>query len=877
MHEKLFGLSNNQIETQRKIYGTNELKTKSKLNGLIRFLNQFRSPLIVALIIIAIITFLMHEYADTIVIMAVTIFNSIIGFVQETKAENTISALKNLIKQKAKVKRNGEVVNIFASELVPGDLVLLESGDAIPADGIFLHSKNLQIVESQLTGESFPVQKKSVSRSIIDQVEGIYKSSRNNEKENLIDKLVKVLSASKFEEHEYGYQSTSVATGRAEMFVLKTGMSTRVGQISKTVIEQVKQSTPIEKKLKKLTHIIIRIVLVCCLIVFGLGLMQGMSPIEIFKIAISLGVSAIPEGLPIVVTLTLAIGAWRMGKARAIIRNLASSSTLAGVNVICTDKTGTMTEGKLTLSDIITLGEIENSQQDEKLNFNNPEEKQALLYSTLCNDGFISTDGNEFGDPLDVSLLKSAKQHKINFVEYKNKYLRIDEQPFDSQIKYMGTLHKYENDNLLIVKGAPDVLLDKCVFKNAETKGKIVDFIEKLNQKGLRTILLATKRTTSYKIAETGIDRLEFGGLFEFIDPIRKDATKAVSICRNSGIAVVMITGDHISTAKYIAEKSGIFDPNKDVALLGSEVEIMSDSELESKLSSIKVVARATPEGKMRLINAYKKSGNIVAMTGDGVNDAPALTSADIGIAMGIAGTDVARESADMVLTDDNFATIVKGIEEARVVFENLKKVIIFLFSTSFGEIITITVAIIFGFPVPLLAAQILWLNLVTDGFLDVAIATEGKEDHIMKYNPSRYSKRILDSGHFTRIIILGIAMSIGAIVFFAYAKANYGIDEARTMTLLVLAAFQWFNAYNVRSETKSIFQMNLFGNKALVLAFITVVILQILAIYHPIMQPLLKTTHIEPYSWIFALIVGISALATDEARKWYINSRIIR
>jgi P-type Ca2+ transporter type 2C len=869
------GLNTKNVEEQTKRYGANQIIHKDKSSLLERILHQFKSPLIFVLLIIAGTTFLMDEYADTIVILAVIFFNAIVGFIQETKAENTISALKNLIRQKAKVRRNGEVVNILASEIVPGDIVIVEAGDVIPADGVFLESKNLQVVESQLTGESFPVDKKQVNNSIIEEVVSVFQSAHQQGDTDLIDKLVTVLSENNFEESMIGYQSTSVATGRSEMIVLKTGMNTRVGKISETVLSQVRQQTPIEKKLKKLTHVIIYIVLLCCLIVFAAGLLKGFSPTEIFKIAISLGVSAIPEGLPIVVTLTLAIGAWRMGRAKAILRNLASASTLAGVNVICTDKTGTITEGRLTLNDIITYSEVMNGREDEVLDLSREDEMECLLLSTLCNDGFISQDGNEMGDPLDVSLLRTAKENKVKYIEYKNKYLRIDEIPFDSKYKYMATLNKFEDGNYLIVKGAPDILLDKCKFKKAEDKEIIIEYIENLNKKGLRTILLAKKKTNEFKIDHKEIESLEFLGLFEFIDPIRKEAPSAVRTCIKSGIRVIMITGDHLSTARYIAAKSSIFDPDNDLAMTGAEIDKLSDEELIEKIDSIKVVARATPEVKMKLIDIFKKKGDVVAMTGDGVNDAPALTSADIGIAMGQIGTDVARESSDMVLTDDNFSTIVKGIEEARVVFENLKKVIVFLFSTSFGEIVTISLAIFLGFPVPLLAAQILWLNLVTDGFLDIALATEGKETHVMKYDPKRFSKRILDWNHYSRIILLGLVMSIGALIFFVYAKANYGIEEARTMTLLVLAAFQWFNAYNVRSETQSIFKMNFFGNKPLLGAIALVVFLQVLAMYNPFMQSILRTVEIEPYSWIFALIVGLSALVTDELRKVYVRYKL--
>jgi P-type Ca2+ transporter type 2C len=870
MIRNYFGLKAADIPQYIEQYGTNEIIKKEKLTTLKRFLHQFQSPLIYVLLVVAIITLFMKEYADTAVILAVTMFNAIVGFIQETKAENTIDALKNLIKQKATVIRSGETLYIFASEIVPGDIVILDAGDVIPADGVIIEAKNLLVVESQLTGESYPVEKNEIDSKSVESIYNVLGEKTFKQSLNKVSGLVDAFLSKEIDEDNIGYQSTSVATGRAKLFVLKTGMNTRVGKISEAVLSKVREVTPIEKKLKKLTHTIIYIVFICCLIVFLGGIFKGFSTYEIFKIAISLGVSAIPEGLPIVVTLTLAIGAWRMGKSRAIIRNLASASTLAGVNVICTDKTGTITEGKLILNDIITFEEIKEGREAQNLDLKNEFEKQILEYTILCNDAEVSNDDVEIGDPLDISILKAAIINKIKYKGFRENAIRLNEIPFDSAYKYMVTVNQIENKKIMIVKGAPDILIEKCKFKDKSEYEKVINYTERLNKRGLRTILVATKSHENNNLDHSDIQNLEFLGLLEFIDPLREGVADSVEVCKQSGMNVVMITGDHLSTAKYIAQQAGIYDPAIDNAVIGKELDELTPEELITKLNNLKVIARATPEVKMKLIDAFQMRGDVVAMTGDGVNDAPALTSADIGIAMGITGTDVARESADMVLTDDNFTTIVKGVEEARVVFENLKKVIIFLFSTSFGEIITIFLAVFAGYPIPLLAAQILWLNLVTDGFLDIAIATEKKEGHVMKYEPSRYSGKILQLDHYKRIIFLGVVMAIGASTFFVYAKDLYGLDVARTMTLLVMASYQWFNAFNVRSEKLSIFQMNPFGNRALILALIVVVVLQILAIYNDYLQILLRTVAIDPRYWIIAIMIGSSALFADEFRKIY-------
>jgi len=746
---------------------------------------------------------------------------------------------------------------------------LLEAGDIVPADGLILNAKGLQAVEAQLTGESYPSSKTEIGQKQMAAINRAY--FNHSETENISGLLAKFISkeqSPQLNSSNYLYQGTFVATGKGMLVVLKIGMDTEVGKISTVVLKQVRNPAPIELKIKKLTKIIFYAVTIICLLIFAVGLVFGIPALEIFKTSISLGVSAIPEGLPVVVTLTLAIGAWRMGRVNAILKNLASASTLAGATIICTDKTGTITEGRLIHSDIYTLQEIID-RQTNKLNLNNQFEKVALVLSNLCNNAILSVKGKILGDPLDLALIESARNLGIDPEKLQLEYERLDEIPFDSSYKYIATLHKFSGSNKLIVKGAPEVLLSKCQFANDSEKTLVNDQVEKLNKQGLRTILLAEKQVERSEITHDDIADLNFSALLEFIDPLRKEVGRAIEACKNSGIKVIMITGDHLATAKFIAEQAKIFNPRSDLALTGEELIAMNNEQLNSILDKLTVIARANPETKMRLINAYQKRKHIVAMTGDGVNDAPALTAADIGIAMGKVGTDVARESADMVLTDDNFATIVKGIEEARVVYENLRKVIIFLFSTAIVEVFTIIISILIGLPLPLVAVQILWLNLLTDGPLDVALATEKKEADLMQHNPRRYTKQLIARDHYLRILFLGVVMTVGSVLAYLYFYKNYSFEIARSAILLVLAVFQWYNVYNVKSDTKSLFKSGIFSNRAITLSIIAVVILQLLATYNPFMQRLLQTSALSGEIWVIALVGGLTIILAEEIRKF--------
>jgi Ca2+-transporting ATPase len=560
-----------------------------------------------------------------------------------------------------------------------------------------------------------------------------------------------------------------------------------------------------------------------------------------------------------------------MGRANAIVRSLPSVSTLAGVDIICTDKTGTLTDGILTLKEIVP-GNVSSGSNEEKTTMEYI--REAI---TLCNGAELDKNNEGIGDTLDVAILKDNYKYGINHEDVRDAYKEVDNIPFDSEYKYMGTLNELNGGRKMIVKGAPDVLIERCSLNKNDFDSLSLE-IEKHNSNGLRTILVCEKQTDSDSIGHEDINELTYLALLVFEDKLRPNVKESVEISRRAGIRVLMITGDHLMTAKYIGKASGIYNEKTDIALSQDDIENMSNSELRETLPNVSVIARAKPEVKMRVINIFKEQNMVVAMTGDGVNDAPALTAADIGISMGKIGTDVARESSDMVLTDDHFETIVQGIEEARVVFENLRKVIAYLFSTSIGEVIIIIAAISLGYQVPLIAVQILWLNLVTDGFLDVAIATESKENEIMNYSPKRYFGRILSIPHYARIIFLGVIMALGSILVFIFLRENYEIGVARTGTLIAMAAFQWFNAFNVRSEDKSIFKIGVFKNKFLLLAISIVVILQIAAVHLPLMQGLLQTESVDLYIWIGGIIIASSIVFIEEGRKGLfdmLNSKI--
>lgn len=825
MNKALIGLTTEQVKEKREQFGLNKLRDTQKIPLYKQILKQFTNPLIVVLLIISLITVIMGEIVEAVVISVVILMNCLIGFFQEHRAANAVDSIKSLISPKSKVYRDGNVQVIDAEELVPGDVILIEAGDKVPADGVLLDHKNLMINEAQLTGEAYPVLKSETDLQV--------------------------------------FMSSIVTNGKGTVQVEKTGMETEIGKITNLVSKKSSDKTPLELKFKVLIHKIIILVFFASLTLFITGLIKGFSIMEVFKASVSMGISSIPEGLPVVVTVTLAVGVYRMSKQNAVIKNLPSASTLASVDVICTDKTGTITEGKIQLQNTYVFKSQELVKDFKDFHF--------MKLCVLCNDANIS-GLTESGDLLDIALLRYATESGADIHEINENHKRIDEIPFDSDYKYQATLNiSSEAGNMIIVKGAFDVLLDLCTLDKS-VKEHIKSTINHLAAEGLRLILVASKYTKQDHIDHSDIKDLDLDGILVFIDPLRSDVSDAIQKCHQSGIATIMVTGDHVATAKHIAQQAGISTANS-IAIDASEFRESDDEVLKSSLDRLTVVARATPMDKVRLVDSFNSVGKIVAMTGDGVNDAPALVKSDIGIAMGENGTDAAREAADMVLMDNKFSTIVKGIEEARVVYENLKKVVTYLFSTSFGEILTIFLSILYGLPLPLIAVQILWLNLITDGFLVCAVAMEGKQDNIMSYKPSRYRKNILDSLMLSRVFYLALVMSIGSLIIFQSQLNNQTFDYARTCMLIVMAMFQWFNAFNARHEEQSIFKLGVFTNKYIVGAVLIEAALLVFAVYTPFMQKFLHTVSVSPSVWIYCFLMAGSIVVFEEIRKAYFKN----
>ncbi len=864
------GLLEKNASKLLEIIGTNSLPDAKSSPLILMFLRQFNNPLIYVLLIVAGITILARDYSDAAVILVITILNALIGLYQESRAEKTISALKNIVKTNAKVIRDGRFSIIDAADLVPGDIIVLEAGDKVPADAVILNNSGLKVSESQLTGEAYPVSKEAATSSGLTQLVSKmhawdYKISQD------ISDFLDYTSQLKEEytENSKLFMSTSITNGRATALVFATGANTAIGSINREANESSAEATPLEIQFKKLTRTILMIVLITTSALVVVGLSQGIDGYELVKLAISLGVSVIPAGLPIVATITLAIGGWRMAQKKAVIKDLSSTASLASSTVICTDKTGTLTEGRLILDELETSINLK--------------EREALELSALCTDGFLNQTDSA-SDLLDLAILDRFKLTGKKTSDLFKQFTLIDEIPFSSEAKYMAVLVSKELkgkiEKYLVVKGAPEILEKHIQFDNKNEQQSYTEFISEKSKEGLKTLLVGSVKLEKniVKISKK-LPKLSFVASLAFTDPIRVDAAKSVEKVRRSGVQVVMITGDHIETARFVAERVGIIskselkNPEGYVTLTGSELGELSDESLTNLLPQLRVIARATPQDKLRLVDLFKKIGQGVAMTGDGVNDAPALAKADIGIAMGRSGTDVAKEAGDMILLDDKFSTIVKGITEARVVFENLRKVISYLFATSIGEVIAILGSVIIGLPIPLLAIQILWLNLVTDGFLDIAIATEKGEPSFWRKSPKEYLGNLITKHQILRWLYLGSIIGIGTLICFNIVlELTQNLDIARTAALLVCAMFQWFNVFNVRSHTESIFKIGLFTNKSVNLALLLVITLQIAAIYTPLGQSVLGTVALPIEYWLLSIVFASSVLILEEMRKFILR-----
>lgn len=809
------GLTSDEVENRISRYGLNKLNEKKSKTNFQRFLDQFKDVMILILIIAAVISFGIAcvegepvEFFEPVLILLIVVLNAIMGMMQESKAEKALDALKDMSAPHARVLRNAEEKVIDASELVPGDIIHLEAGDFIPADARLLQSVSLKCEESALTGESVPSEKDAE----VD-VEG---DAAIGDRNNMV------------------FSGCSVTYGTAEAIVTATGMSTEMGKVADLLEGESNSQTPLQKKLAQLGKYLGFLALTACGVIFIIGIVGGMPVLDIFMTAVSLAVSAIPEGLPAIVTIVLSIGVQRMVKKNALIRRLPAVETLGSASVICSDKTGTLTQNKMTLVKAYIDG---NSYVEDISSDSSEEVKKLLALGTLCCDGNVVVEKNEeyhIGDPTETAIILAAYKNGMPKSLLLEKYPRVVELPFDSDRKLMSTVNKIDRKNIVIVKGAFDVMESRCSSGDLDAARKMT---EHMSQNALRVLAISYKEIDELSENPT-FEELENGltlaGLVGMIDPPRPEAKTAVSTCKEAGIKPVMITGDHVVTASAIAKDLGILQES-DRAITGAELDAMTDEELNENVEHIAVYARVSPANKIRIVKAWQKKEQIVSMTGDGVNDAPALKAADIGCAMGITGTDVAKGAADMTLTDDNFATIVDAVREGRGIYVNIKKVVGFLLGTNIGEVVAVFIAMLLWQKSPFLSMQLLWINLVTDSLPAIALGMEVVEDDIMNRKPKPKAESIFANGYGVQIVLQGIMFAVLALTAFTIGENMMGsLAGGQTMAFMVLSMSQTIQAFNMRSE-HSLFKIGIFTNHKLNWACLISLILIALVLFTPL------------------------------------------
>ena len=841
------GLTDDEAQKRFERYGPNNLKEKKKESIFVKFIKQFNDFMIITLIIAAIISAVVSklngeaDYIDSIIIVAIVIFNAIMGLVQEQKAEKSLEALKKMTAPNAKVRRNGRVQEIDSTLVVPGDIVILEAGNYVPADCRLINSYNLKIEESALTGETIP---------------SLKDSSKILKENTAMADLCNMVFA-----------TTIVVNGHGEAIVVETGMNTRVGKIAGMIIEDESPETPIQKKLAEVGKILAIACIIICVLIFVIGIFKKIPIIEMFMTSVGLAVAAIPEGLPAIVTIMLSIGVTKMAKKNSIIRKLPAVETLGSSSVICSDKTGTLTQNKMTVTEIRNCFGRANSN----------ERKFILELGTMCTDTTEERINGKLGfvgEATEVAISNAAMEEGVSKSFLYDEMKRINDIPFDSKRKMMTTIHKYGNGYRIITKGAPDVLLKRC--SNCYSGGQIVpifskkdDINEQNNQmaeKALRVIAVAYKDVEKLPEMQDVEKDLIFCGLIGMIDPPREGVKEAVRTCRRAGIKTVMITGDHLQTAKAIAKELGILKRG-DLAIDGETLERMSQHELEQNIMDYSVFARVSPEHKVRIVKAFQSTGAVVAMTGDGVNDAPALKNADIGIAMGKGGTDVAKNAADMILLDDNFVTIVEAVKQGRNIYDNIKKAIHFLISTNIGEIVTIFFGLVLGIKSPLLAIQLLWINLVTDSLPAIALGLEKEEENIMSRLPRNPKKNLFADGLWWKIIIEGAMLGIFTLLAFSIGNRLYSVEVGRTMAFLTLGILELVHSFNIKSE-ESIFKIGVLENKYLVGALVLGVILQVIVVVVSPLAQVFSLVTLTGMQWLYTILIAVAPIPIVEIQK---------
>ena len=791
-----------------------------------------------------------NDYIDSIIIITIVILNAIMGLVQETKAEKSIESLKKMTPQISKVLRNSKVQEVDANELVPGDIIILEAGNYVPADCRIIESFNLKIEESSLTGETEPVEK--------------------------ITNKLKQSNVPIGDMKNMAFMATVVVNGHAKAVVTETGMNTKVGKIANMIIEDEAPETPIQRKLAQVGKVLGTTCLVICGVIFIIGLLKNIEPVEMFMTSVGLAVAAIPEGLPAIVTIVLSIGVTKMAKKNSIIRKLPAVETLGSSSVICSDKTGTLTQNKMEVVEI-----------------NSKNKALTSMLACMCTDCDVNYKENKpqiQGEATEVAIVQNA--FKLGFLkdDLYNKFPRVSEIPFDSTRKMMTTIHKINGKYLAITKGAPDVLIKKCTHINQETS--IDNFRQsdlsnsqtqtiqnenlKMAQKALRVLGVAYKYLENLpaKLDQEVIENnMTFVGLIGMIDPPRPGVKEAINTCRKAGIKTVMITGDHIATAKSIAKELNILK-NGEKAITGQELDQMTDETLKDEIKNASVFARVSPEHKVRIVKAWQKTGAVVAMTGDGVNDSPALKNADIGIAMGKTGTDVAKNASDMILADDNFITIVEAVKQGRNIYDNIKKAIHFLLATNIGEIVTIFMGLVLGFKSPLLAIQLLWVNLVTDSLPAIALGLEPAEKDIMNRKPVNSRKGLFADGLWSKIITEGILIGALTLVAFSIGNKWYGLEVGRTMAFVAIGVLELVHSFNIKSD-KSIFKVGILENKFLLGSFILGVFVQTIVVIIPMLANIFKLVPLNFIQWGITLLISIIPIPVIELQKKINASRL--
>ena len=846
------GLSSNEALRRLEKYGKNKLETKKKKTLFKQFLSQLKDVMIYILIIAAIISAFLGEISDALIILLVIIINAVIGVIQESKAEKALDALKELSTTKALVKRDGSLKEILSEDIVPGDIVIIDAGRYIPGDLRLIDTANLKIEESAFTGESVPSEKDASF---------------------LPDKEIPI-----GDQNNMAFMSTLATYGRGVGVVVGTGMNTEIGKIAKMIEQEENDETPLQKKLSELGKILGFLAVGICILIFIISFFQGRDLLEMFLTSISLAVAAIPEGLPAIVAIVLALGVQRMVKKNAIIRKLPAVETLGSVSIICSDKTGTLTQNKMTVTTVYTN---DSYIKESEFNLNENESKLLVDCMVLCNDATYS-EKSQTGDPTEIALLESPFKLNILKEKLEKEFKRIDEIPFDSDRKLMTTVNLVDEKKARVfTKGALDSILSIC--NKISVNGKLLDFTKEykakvlensniMSDKALRVLAFAYKDISKENIVLDSLEKdLVFIGMVGMIDPPRLEVKDSIKLCKSAGITPVMITGDHKNTAFAIANELGIAEDISQ-AITGHEIDKFKEEEFNEKIINYRVFARVSPEHKVKIVKAFKSHGNIVSMTGDGVNDAPSLKAADIGVAMGITGTDVSKGASDMILTDDNFSTIVSAVEEGRKIYLNIKKSIVFLLSCNLGEILTLFTAILLNWNSPLQPIHILWVNLITDSFPALALGVDKTKEDVMNNPPRNPKESIFVKSDKIQLIINGVL--IGGITLFAFKLGERlypdSLIHAQTMAFVVLSVSQLFLSLSLRSNTKSAFSLGLFSNKYLVYSILLGIFLQVIIISISFIANIFKVTPLLLYDWIVVILVSLIPFVINEILKLF-------